>query len=74
LVGRHHLNHHLYGKGNYGSYWIDWLCGTCLPTLSNEDTPVEDAPQVQSGLLHEDTVQEDGVHPTVKLSSVQKLL
>jgi sterol desaturase/sphingolipid hydroxylase (fatty acid hydroxylase superfamily) len=74
LVGRHHLNHHLYGKGNYGSYWIDWLCGTCLPPLSNEDTALEDAPQVQSGVLQEDTVREDGIHPAVKLSSVQKLL
>lgn len=30
LFGRHHLDHHTYGKGNYGVWWIDTLFGTRL--------------------------------------------
>jgi lathosterol oxidase len=30
LVGNHHLLHHEYGHGNYGTYWIDYCCGTLL--------------------------------------------
>lgn len=56
LVGRHHLNHHLDGRGNYGMVWIDRLCGTCLPPKVNEDE-LEDAPEVQPELLQEDAVQ-----------------
>ena len=28
IMGEHHLIHHRYNKYNYGSYWIDYICGT----------------------------------------------
>jgi len=74
IVGRHHLDHHLHGRGNYGDYWIDYVCGTCLPPLPNENPPLENAPQIQPEVLQEDTLPQDGVHAEVELPPVQELL
>lgn len=41
LVGNHHLLHHEYGHGNYGTYWIDYSCGTLLRLPSRTDEPCE---------------------------------
>ncbi len=38
LVGNHHLLHHEYGHGNYGTYWIDYCCGTLLCNERSQTT------------------------------------
>ena len=34
LIGNHHLLHHRYTNYNFGEYWIDTLCGTRYPIMS----------------------------------------